>query len=709
MSSTLRSTIGGSSLGHLNLGLAGSGHTIFHQGFIEKTAKYTKAWTTRHLRLEDLEVSYAISDSAKVKSTIQLARVERFAEASGAVSDPRNLYGMVLHGSKDEKWVIRCHNESTFDDWYGKFRTVLAQHGLGPKLNYGLPAFDQRLSLPFAKVPLKDLANFLQLDDKVIYFFQHGTFEIPLHTKGPMKVAVIIGDVAVYICHHDGTVLRCLLYRKMMEGMFSLRKDGGCSVGIAMQRPEPDMVIKFEHSDTAKEFFRILGAVYKFVIESEIGDMDIEDDWLPTPELQVNQVTQHDIIENLDVTPPFGYQLVVVTPTPKVKLAEALDGMYVPDDDVEDLPVPRNRSPGSRQMTPTASTAQLDSMEPQAPGHPPLSSSATALARRRASHDSQGSNLNKTSPASATPNTNSPQTPQLQAGQGNHVVTMEVRDDTSGSPSGSLAGSLRGHSQIVLDGSANSSLVDDMHSLLNRLGLAQYEAALRKQGVDYDVLLVASPIDLLKFGVTDPHHRSAIMNAVLHTTAYRLAPLEHASANVVPLSSHDRSTQPPTPTPLPHDYRGQHPVSPDEGDDLLTPTNQQQRSRQPGKRTCDRFKDKMGAGSPVASRGSGTFTNRSSTGLSNNSDVGLLSPLTKQDTPGSGPTDAPLSDRGGSFVMMSNTSFAGPLPDAMPSFLQTSFAGRQSTAPYYDPSSGSYTGADEPEYGNLSTVSVDSL
>ena len=60
-------------------------------------------------------------------------------------------------------------------------------------------------------------------------------------------------------------------------------------------------------------------------------------------------------------------------------------------------------------------------------------------------------------------------------------------------------------------------------SLLESIGLQQYERTLRRRGVDIDVLQLATPIDLLRWGVVHSSHRQQILDAVRTVGSFALS------------------------------------------------------------------------------------------------------------------------------------------------------------------------------------------
>ena len=62
-------------------------------------------------------------------------------------------------------------------------------------------------------------------------------------------------------------------------------------------------------------------------------------------------------------------------------------------------------------------------------------------------------------------------------------------------------------------GGATDAIDDSLSRMLKRLGLAHYTAALRKQHVDVELLTCMDATDLINFGVKDPKHCEAILEA----------------------------------------------------------------------------------------------------------------------------------------------------------------------------------------------------
>lgn len=282
------------------------------EGFLEKSAKYTKSWTKRYLVFdpETCKLSYGESQQ-KMKQTIQVTNIERSSQLSAKiVAGSPDLYSCTVEGKlpdgKDEKYSIRCPDAHSFDEWFFAIRHAVGKTGSMDPFDYGLPERDPRTNLAFVRVPVEHLYRFHLLDRAIMYFFREVNVYSSTGGDDSSRELLVIGDRCMYLFQATAEVHRCI----PMQTVSAVWAGQGC-IGIQFSPPQHDLL--FVDCMYVAEMVEVITGVLKAIPSTE--------------HIEVNtSISSVDgIHEKLHLTQRDSYTLKVIPPTAKSKLKTAMD------------------------------------------------------------------------------------------------------------------------------------------------------------------------------------------------------------------------------------------------------------------------------------------------------------------------------------------------------------------------------------------------
>ena len=378
---------------------------------------------------------------------------------------------------------MRCQNERDFFEWYSALRCALATARLAAPVIDGL--VDHRVGLPLARVPLTHLCNFGALDEAAIYCFVPVLPFPPIaekKVKGGMRSgAVFMDDRCLFQCSGDGSVLKCVELRNVECVMHAPCRSGGLLVGVKCARPHPDLAfILYENCDLER-FLHVVKAVCDAMKERAC------------PELSIEPSIQCVLESNVQTKQPPDYQVRILVPRTKQSLSEHLSKHDSCARCCGSAASPPSASPRRDSMESLQSTPQHEPLVPNAAGSPMLQVPANDDIAASVDSNIQNIPVNQ------------------DAASGLHKAASQDRSVFS-----------IPHAPVPAAAALPTTKSQTMSTLLASIGLQQYERTLRRRGVDIDVLQLATPIDLLHWGVAHSSHRQQILDTVRKMDDYVL-------------------------------------------------------------------------------------------------------------------------------------------------------------------------------------------
>ena len=266
-------------------------------------------WAKKFVKLLGLDFTVSDSEDGAPIFQSKLVQVTR-----GGDGDPMAI---TIFGEKQgEQIVLKGTDPKITSYWYDTLYTALELAGKVKPRNAGLPARDPRFDLPFAAIPGEYAAQFVSLDNAVIYWFgaitKYGAPGKLSRKPSTEERIVFIGDKCIYVTKPNSEVTRCMHIQQMTGLCTSVgtNQTGDHFVVFKMAPPEYDLHIS---GPNMVGLIEVVSAVFKYIHKG-------------VKELPVTSVaTAQDPVVKLQLNRPSGFEMTVIRPVTKVQLKTALD------------------------------------------------------------------------------------------------------------------------------------------------------------------------------------------------------------------------------------------------------------------------------------------------------------------------------------------------------------------------------------------------